>query len=325
MERAVAVTKKLAWVLTYGLLAGITLVGLAVTLAEFGARHWWPLELVSNFRVPLALVLAVCAILLFLLDQHLWAGLAVLLAAVNLGLVMLLFLPGEEVVVRRGRPVEILLANVLRSNPDHQAVVTLIQREEPDVAVLLEVDEGWMKDLAPLAAAYPHSIAEPRDTPYGLAILSRLPLAETVTTTIGSLNAVAVATTLDVGGPRLHLVAGHAPMPSDASGTAARNQGLADLGRFAAGRRGALVLCGDLNVTPWSPFFRDLLQTTGLRDSRQGFGIQPTWTTRLPRLLAIPIDHCLASSDLAVQGVRFGPQIGSDHLPLLVEVAIATR
>jgi len=215
MERAVAVARKLTWVLTYGLLASITLVGLAVTLGEFGARLWWPLELISNFRVPLALVLGICAVLLFALDQQLWSALAVVLAAVNLAVVVLLFLPVEEVVVRSGRPVEILLANVLRSNPDHQAVVTLIQREEPEVAVLLEVDDGWLQDLEPLAAAYPHSISLPRDDQYGLVVLSRLPLAETVTTTVGTKQAVAVSTRLEVAGRPLRLVVGHAPMPAD--------------------------------------------------------------------------------------------------------------
>jgi endonuclease/exonuclease/phosphatase (EEP) superfamily protein YafD len=36
----------------------------------------------------------------------------------------------------------------------------------------------------------------------------------------------------------------------------------------------------------------------------------------------IPLDHCLVSSGLDVLDKRLGPQVGSDHLPVVIELQI---
>ena len=78
---------------------------------------------------------------------------------------------------------------------------------------------------------------------------------------------------------------------------------------------------GDLNVSPWSAEFRQLLKDSQLRDSTKGFGLQPTWPTHV-RLMQIPIDHLLYSSDIKIIDRRVGPNIGSDHYPLIVDLQI---
>jgi len=59
-----------------------------------------------------------------------------------------------------------------------------------------------------------------------------------------------------------------------------------------------------------------------LKDSSLGWGIQPTWPAMfLP--LRIPIDHCLVSPDLKIVRRKIGRDIGSDHLPLLVDLGLS--
>jgi len=90
-------------------------------------------------------------------------------------------------------------------------------------------------------------------------------------------------------------------------------------------------MIGDLNATMWSPYFRTLRTKLGLHDSRKGFGILPTWTTPSPvspfpawlaPLLAILIDHCLLSRDIQAIEMHIGKPVGSDHLPIVVDLAI---
>lgn len=77
---------------------------------------------------------------------------------------------------------------------------------------------------------------------------------------------------------------------------------------------------GDLNVTMWSSNYSKLIADSGLANSRKGFGILATWPMFFP-LLSIPLDHCLVSPGIGINACRSGPDIGSDHLPLIVELA----
>jgi hypothetical protein len=87
---------------------------------------------------------------------------------------------------------------------------------------------------------------------------------------------------------------------------------------------GRVLLVGDLNMTSWSPFFSDLIQTSGLRDSRKGFGMQNSWPANR-RLLMIPIDHILVSEGVKVLSRRIGQFNGSDHYPILLDFSLSSR
>jgi endonuclease/exonuclease/phosphatase (EEP) superfamily protein YafD len=71
----------------------------------------------------------------------------------------------------------------------------------------------------------------------------------------------------------------------------------------------------------WSPFYQRFIQQAGLKNARSGFGIIPTWSTKLPPL-SIPIDHCLVSPNVNVLQMRAGRYVGSDHLPLITDLVI---
>ena len=102
-----------------------------------------------------------------------------------------------------------------------------------------------------------------------------------------------------------------------------RNRQFEELARTAFEEESSVMLIGDLNITSWSPVFWELLRKGGLTDSRQGFGIQPTWPVWLPVLL-IPIDHILVSEKIVIHSREVGPNIGSDHYPVVVDFSVRT-
>jgi len=116
------------------------------------------------------------------------------------------------------------------------------------------------------------------------------------------------------------------PIPPAPMAAAARNRQLAALAALLGqppdatnSGRVQRLLIGDLNLTPFSPYFSDLLTQTGMEDARRVYGYHGTWPTwMLP--LQIAIDHCIAEPGLGVTRVARGPAIGSDHYPLEITV-----
>ena len=82
------------------------------------------------------------------------------------------------------------------------------------------------------------------------------------------------------------------------------------------------IVMGDLNITPWSPFYVPLEEEAGMTNAANGRGYLPTWPAGLD-LLKIPIDHMLVSEGVTVQQFRTGEENGSDHLPIILDVVIA--
>ena len=111
------------------------------------------------------------------------------------------------------------------------------------------------------------------------------------------------------------------PKPTEPEDSRERNYQLDHIGATVEGVAGPVIVAGDFNTTPWSPHFRDLLATTGLRDAGTGRGWLPTWPGRLGPA-GIPIDHVLVRGEVAVTGLRRGPDVGSDHYPLIADLRV---
>jgi len=209
-------------------------------------------------------------------------------------------------------------------------VLDCIRRHDPDLVVLEEVDARWMADLESLHLTYPHILAEPRGDNFGIALFSKLPFQQSEIVWPGEARVPSLLAKCKVGNQDLTVLGTHSLPAVGARGWALRNNQLVAipplLAREANGSEPVLLL-GDLNASPWCPAFRRLVRETGLCDSGRGFGVQPTWPTPMylssakALLLSIPIDHCLVSPDLHVTKRMIGEDIGSDHLPLIVDVA----
>lgn len=307
------------------LLCAVTLsVLLALaTLLAWGARRHWFLDLLSHFPVQIAATAIVP--LAVLIGLRRWK--AAILPAVVLALNAVQFLPACSPAKQpsySGAVIRAISANVLRSNRHHAKVIDYIRTERPDFFLVMEIDETWLDDLEPLREDYPHCVAQLHRGAFGIALFSRLPIEDHEVVLSETAGVPMIRATLLIGGHRLNVLGVH-PLPPVGSGnTRKRNGQLREIAALAASLRNPKLVLGDLNITPWSPFFSDLLQNGGLRDGRKGFGIQPTWPMRpgFPSLLQIPIDHTLVSDDVEVVARQIGHDVGSDHLPVEMEFRI---
>jgi endonuclease/exonuclease/phosphatase (EEP) superfamily protein YafD len=79
---------------------------------------------------------------------------------------------------------------------------------------------------------------------------------------------------------------------------------------------GRVILAGDFNAAPWSWQMTRLVAAGGLR--RHGT-FAASWPARLPVVL---IDNVLSTPDIRSVSFRTGPDLGSDHLPVVATVAL---
>src|SRR5207237_8966827 len=87
----------------------------------------------------------------------------------------------------------------------------------------------------------------------------------------------------------------------------------------AADRSAPLLIGGDFNPPSDSPTFAPVRRRfrVGFDEAGRGYGY--TYPSRLPW---IRIDHILASPDWSIVRCWVGPDVGSDHLPVIAEVVL---
>lgn len=299
--------------------------GLVVTLAvsvatAFGEWHRY-LELFSHFRMQYFVVSVLLTLAFAFLRWRTYILLGLATAAFNAWFVVPWYLP-TNAPNPSDADVRLLHANLLVTNTDAGPLFALVEDVEPDLIVLQEFTPGWVQALQPIVSSYPYRVLEPRDDPFGIALYSKYPLdAMTVIGSVPLGHPDIVATAL-VGGERLHIVSTHPMQPLGEVNYGNRNLQLDSVADLAHRSPRPLIVVGDLNITMWSHHYQRLEEVSGLGNARRGFGIAPTWPAWFfPGL--IPIDHVLVSDDLVVTDFAAGPNIGSDHRPIVVKFTFA--
>lgn len=307
------------------ILAGIAsllmLVTSLVNLAAYFAKLDQGLDLLSHFRVYYLLIQILCLALLLILRSWRWSLAALILMLPSLITVGPYYLPRETAATEA--TFTLLDLNVLKTNPEVKLVRDLIRKEQPDLIALQEIDRKWVNELGPAVQDYPHRKVVPLDNNFGIGLYSKLPLSNVKVVTFGEkyhgYDFPFIQADARLGEQTFTMLVVH-PLPP-MGGFAVRNTQFADMARRRKEFGKHLIIAGDFNNSQWSPYFQDLLQGANLRDSQLGFGVQPTWPSYFP-WMQVPIDHVLVSPGFTVLDRRTGPDVNSDHLPVIVELGL---
>ena len=300
-------------------LVAVAMLG-AWWIAILLGRVWWVFELASHFMLPFL----VCAAILHLLClwMRLWrfaviAAVLFIWAGLQVGPYLI---RGRSEQAAGKQSYRFVLLNLLQDNRETQAVVDFIESESPDVLMLQETTPRWVRELrGTIGKQYPFQVLEARSNPFGMWLLSKYPLSGTQVLPSADAKIPFLKTSIDLDGRKLNFVTVHPRAPTGQSKARARDARLAEAGELIGQKQGARMLLGDLNCSPWSPYFRQLLRDGELRDSGRWCGWSPTWTRGIS-WLRIPIDHCLVSEEIGVARREIGPDVGSDHRGLVVDV-----
>ncbi|ODT87445.1 endonuclease/exonuclease/phosphatase family protein [Phenylobacterium sp. SCN 70-31] len=304
-------------------LAGLGLVsGLAAVLAQ-GGRMSWALDVLTH-AAPLYGLAGLAGVL-----GGLWPG-RLRKAGLVGGLVALagaaaLMLPEYRRPVppplvpstpaeSAGR-LKIIQFNAFKKNADIRAVADWLIAEDPDIVTIQETRHD-LRDL--LLARTTWHVAGRKEH---VMIFSREPRLgmtrpKPVVRDLTFIN----ATYPGPGGP-YEVVTVHFDWPNAST---YRNQYAALAEVVAARPRERMILAGDFNTTPWSFAMRRTDHALGLRRLDRAAWSFPARLGALPwPVQVLPIDHVYAGPGWRLVGLRRGPSLGSDHRPLIVELAPA--
>ena len=281
---------------------------------------WW-IDLMSHFRVQYSIVLFLLFIIFIGFQRKKMPLIIVVLLFIwNAKQVFPLYISPKLVSENSNKRISILSINLLSSNTNFQKVLELIKEKDPDILVFMELTPKWEEQLSSIYQLYPYRASEVRIDNFGIGMLSKTKMETSVTYFENNIKPSIIGNFHHSEEP-VTIIATHPVPPINSFTFELRNAQLKDLANRRASFSDNFILIGDLNTSSFSSHFKDLLAKSELKDSRNGFGIGTTWPADFYPLRTT-LDHCLVSKGINVLNQSPQPNIGSDHLPIFVEIGL---
>lgn len=333
-----------------GMAGGVVVTGLG--LSAFVAPDYWFSDNMSFFLRQFlgAGALGLLAALVGLAVSHRWprgyktmlvvfAATYLLLAGLTIGRTLHVATPAVEADGRDS--IRIVSINLEQLYLRDETLTRYLEEIDADILVFQEVGWWWQeKRLAEPGNPQVINLADPIPGHFyngelgDIVVFARFPITDAKTIMVEGTpvrgRAVPnefLSLDLSVDGIPLKLFALHPASPRNRpywNDRQAYFEALAAVSGFEIDQSGGpAVLIGDWNLSPWSYHFKSFLER---RDLVTAFNSSIPQTTRfffdyrLSWFLGAIVDHVAVTRDLDISGVELGPDIGSDHVPLVVDI-----
>lgn len=302
----------------------VCILGFLLALALLGvgqlSRVWIPLDLLNHFTAQLLIVAAACLVGMIMPRARVLSALVlVLIGVIGIGVWPHYVSGGGPPPVSAGpneRIVRVMSFNSRLVNRDWRAVAEEIVRQKPDIVALVEIGDNQAPLFQNLAATYPYRVDCLAEAYCPLAILSKFPIRDMTFRTRWRGPAFITARFGSELG-NLTVMGVHSSRPPF---FATQLEQMSVLGHVLGSIGGERIVMGDFNATPYSRMLAEVARRSGL----ELVSFLPSWPSffELPQ---IAINHIFLSPGLRLAGsVRIGSSAGSDHYPLIAEIAVPT-
>ena len=313
-------------------------LSIGVTVISLTAGHWWVADVLANLRVQVIIGLLPLVLLGLMTRNHRITGNAALLLCWHLWFLKPALIPVQDAATSQmpetggttaAQPLTVCLSNVLTWNEDLDRICASLRNSDAEVLAIVELNELLQAKLArEFADDYPHFVSKSQaNGAFGIGLLSRYPLnnAEFIDFSEDWMPSISADVELPAG--RVRILVTHPTPPMSQMSFEFRNRHLMSLvghvKRVLAGQPDLPVLVvGDLNLTPWTSRYQDLLRESGLRDASAGRGLTPTWYRWPAFPFGLVLDHAWYSKGLNCRSRTILPDMGSDHRPVLLEFSL---
>lgn len=302
------------------------LIALTISVKALGGDYWL-VDLVTFFWPVVVLFAVLLLLATFVVSGRGTRFLAIFAVVATLYPIFALP-PAPE--ATPGNRIRLLAANLLVENRDTAAFVALLTREQPDIVVTEETTNRFV-DAIKGAGLYPFESTGTLYANDDKKVFSRYPIREQtqINEPPSTTRLYRHPMRLVIDGPDgpIVLYAVHPDTPRSLEQWVQRNAYL-DLLAGSIHREAenaAVVVAGDWNIPAYSVFFDRFFARTGYRFARPGWYLPVTrFWTRAKRFVYFgsTIDHVAVSPQLRVTDWRRGRDINSNHLPVIVDIAM---
>ncbi len=299
-------------------------IGLLVTAVSALTQWWWALDLLTHFRVQYILFGLLILPVYFWLKQYYLALIITMVIAIHAAsLWPYLHAPQAHADITVDDGLTIMFANTYYKSDDYGLLTDSIQKADPDIIALAEVQPKIYEYLSEyFKVEYSYQYYAEGKGAYDMALFSKIKPDDQQSIYFTPDNPSLYAEII-VDGQQLHILSIHPHSPISAEYSKLRNIDLQQAFHYVDKLNGAVVLVGDFNTTQFSPFLQQLVEQSRLKDTQLEFGLQPSWHAGVPKLLRIPIDHAMVTPEVNVISRRLGEPTGSDHLPVVIKIDLS--
>jgi len=309
-----------------------------VACSRFFSAMAWQVDLLANVSYFVVLPSALTVLLALWRRRTFVGAVAMVLLLIGAWPVRFMFWPrgAAGVASTTAAPrweLRVLEINVKGSKEALGGLAKIIDREHPDVVIVIEIPAFLEKHLleAPGVKEQLHFVIGPEvGSQWRDMMMSRFPLHrlhfDGDAQRYQGVFAFQRSCFVDAPGGRFVLSAMHPPSPREAQSWARGNEWTSRLaevcGQFLIKTGVPVVIAGDFNTTPSGFRHHIMLSHSGLKPIDELGGWSGTWPSTLPGLLRLPIDRVWVTPDVQFISREVLEDIGSDHRPILVTLSM---
>ncbi len=230
-----------------------------------------------------------------------------------------------------GLSTTICAMNLKFENERVSEVVDQVRELDPDLLLLIEVNQKWDAGLESLKSRYANRVGPVLEHGRGLVLWSKLPLISADVKYLVSEKRPSIFAQVRLRDDRvIHLVGLHPTPPGlwDDNQEERHDSRIRDAELLLVADMVARdpelhwLITGDFNDVAWSHTTRLFQRVSGLKDPRVGRGLFNTYHAEYPGL-RFPIDHLYLSSTARVEWLKRVRPAGSDHFALTMSFCVA--
>lgn len=305
-----------------------TVVLLATVLPLINTEAWW-IRILDFPRVQIAVLTLLAIILACIYLDFKWKYKAAVLLTLAVSLAyqvqfVVVYTPLYKTQAKdSSKPVDgnsftLMVVNVRMDNDDKERFHERVRKHNPDLLLVNEPDRAWAASISMLDGDFPYSVKYPMANTYGMMLLSKLPLTESIVNFLVQDDIPSIFTRISLpSGNIIDFYGVHPEPPMPGTDTYERDTELLIIGKKIRESNNPAIVAGDLNDVGWSATSKLFRKYSGLVDPREGRGLYNTYSVFVP-LLRYPLDHIFYSGEFGLLTLKKLEDIGSDHFPLLI-------